>query len=245
MSKKALIVGINYRGTGSELNGCINDAENIKKELETRGYKDIVFLTDDTNVKPTRSNILKCFLDLILSGAQNLFFHYSGHGSYIKDISGDEKDGRDETLVPIDYMENGMIIDDELRGIISCLNESQSLTCLLDCCHSGTGVDLRYSLYERYGGIGYSMRKNSKYPKTRGKCVLFSGSRDTETSADAFLGGRYQGAMTFSFIKSLQLSNTYEDMVRNIRKILKDEGFSQNAQFSSGRDIHLNSGFSF
>ena len=75
--KRALLVGINYRGTKSELSGCINDVENVKKYLLKRGYSEenIVVLTDDTPVKPTKSNILKCILDLILSGDKHLFFH--------------------------------------------------------------------------------------------------------------------------------------------------------------------------
>ena len=57
-------------------------------------------------------------LELIISDAKTLFFHYSGHGSYIKDENGDEVDGKDECLCPIDYAYSGMIIDDEIKGIL-------------------------------------------------------------------------------------------------------------------------------
>jgi hypothetical protein len=55
--KKALLVGINYRNTESELNGCINDIINMKDVLITKfGYSidDITVITDDTEIKPTR-----------------------------------------------------------------------------------------------------------------------------------------------------------------------------------------------
>ncbi len=42
----------------------------------------------------------------MVEGAQagdNLFMHYSGHGGNMRDDNGDEKDGMDETLVPLDY----------------------------------------------------------------------------------------------------------------------------------------------
>ena len=42
----------------------------------------------------------------MVEGAQagdNLFMHYSGHGGSMRDDNGDEKDGMDETLVPLDY----------------------------------------------------------------------------------------------------------------------------------------------
>ena len=32
-----------------------------------------------------------------------LFMHYSGHGGSMKDDNGDEADGMDETMVPVDY----------------------------------------------------------------------------------------------------------------------------------------------
>jgi len=104
MSKKALLVGINYKGTSSELKGCITDVDNIKGYLLKNGYssQNITVLTDETAIKPTRVNILKHLLELIVSDAKTLFFHYSGHGSQTADDNGDESDGRDECLCPID-----------------------------------------------------------------------------------------------------------------------------------------------
>ena len=32
--------------------------------------------------------------------------------------------------------------------------------------------------------------------------IKISGCRDTQTSADAFINGKYQGALTFSFLKT-------------------------------------------
>jgi hypothetical protein len=246
MVKKALIIGINYIGSSSELNGCINDAVNIKKELKRRGYLDenITVLTDNSEIKPTRNNILMKLLELILSGNEELFFHYSGHGSYIKDTNGDEEDGKDECLVPLDYYDSGMIIDDEIRGILCSLSENQNLTCILDCCHSGSGIDLAYNLYERNKGEYFSLIKDKKLNSTRGKCIMLSGSKDSETSADAFINGNYQGAMTYSFLKALQENiNSYEELIRSIRKTLRDGEYSQHAQFSSGKKLNLKTQF--
>ena len=38
MVKKALLVGINYIGTGVELTGCINDINNISNALKIYNY---------------------------------------------------------------------------------------------------------------------------------------------------------------------------------------------------------------
>lgn len=44
------------------------------------------------------------------------FFHYSGHGGQVKDEDGDDEDGFDETIMPIDFTTKGQIIDDELHA---------------------------------------------------------------------------------------------------------------------------------
>lgn len=42
------------------------------------------------------------------------FGRRAGHGGSVKDTSGDEADGMDETLVPVDYQQSGQITDDEI-----------------------------------------------------------------------------------------------------------------------------------
>lgn len=247
--KRALLVGINYKGTSSALNGCINDVNNIKKELIKRGYeeKDIVVLTDETENKPTRNNILKEFLNLIISDATYLFFHYSGHGSYVWDVDGDEDDGKDECLIPIDYLESGVIVDDELKGILTCLSYDKHLFCLLDCCHSGTGMDLKYNLFQRYGSDRLSLMRSSKNTQTRGECIMISGCLDHQTSADAYIDSSFQGAMSSSFIKAVNKSEvkTYHELIDYMRKYLKSHRYQQIPTLSSGKRISLYKKYEF
>jgi len=245
MSKKALLVGINYKGTSSELKGCITDVDNIKGYLLKNGYssQNITVLTDETAIKPTRVNILKHLLELIVSDAKTLFFHYSGHGSQTADDNGDESDGRDECLCPIDYCSAGMILDDEIRGVLQCLNKNKRMTMILDCCHSGSCADLCYNMYERGGR--YSMIKNRKQKKTRGEVVMLSGSKDSQTSADAYFQGKYEGALTNSFLYTVGRHGrlSYEELVRKVRSKLKKGRYSQIPCLSSGRNLKLSSLF--
>ena len=242
--KPALLIGINYKGTSSELHGCIHDVENVKKYLLQRGFdeKDICVLTDDTDVKPTKANILKGIAGLILSGGKQLYFHYSGHGGSIKDRSGDEKDGCDECLCPLDYQENGVILDDEWRNLLALMKTDQTLFAVLDCCHSGSGMDLAYNLYQRYGGLSLSMVRDKSYTPTKGKVIMLSGCLDPQTSADAYEEGQSQGALTYAFLKVMQRKNlTYEKLVLEVRKLLKRKGYSQIPTLSSGRKLKLRS----
>lgn len=152
--RKALIIGINYIGTQNQLRGCINDAHNIFNFLTSMyGYSpdDIVMLTDDQTDMvrvPTRNNMLRA-MQWLVNGAQpndSLFLHYSGHGGQTKDLDGDEADGMDDVIYPVDFQVAGHIVDDDMHDImVKPLLPGVRLTALFDSCHSGTVLDLPYT----------------------------------------------------------------------------------------------------
>ncbi|KAF8656187.1 hypothetical protein AX16_002625 [Volvariella volvacea WC 439] len=152
--KKALCIGINYFGQDGELRGCINDANNIKNFLIRHfGYRegDIVMLTDDAGdprQHPTRDNIIRGMQWLVRNAApdDSLFFHYSGHGGQTKDHDGDEADGYDEVIYPVDHRENGHIVDDHMHDImVKSLPPGCRLTAIFDSCHSGSALGMSQS----------------------------------------------------------------------------------------------------
>ena len=126
-NKKALLIGINYFGQEDELGGCINDVNNMKSLIRSRGFTEdqdhMLILTDDqedSRYQPTRMNIIEG-MNWLVSGAQpndSLFFHYAGHGSQISDQDGDEVDGDDEIILPVDFESAGEIVDDEMNWIM-------------------------------------------------------------------------------------------------------------------------------
>ncbi|KZV90872.1 peptidase C14 [Exidia glandulosa HHB12029] len=154
--KKALCIGINYAGTSAELRGCHNDARNVQRF----GYQmdDIVVLLDglpNPRQWPTKQNIIAAMQWLVRDARPNdsLFFHYSGHGGQTKDTDGDEADGHDETIYPMDFEQAGHIIDDEMHAImVQPLPPGCRLTAIFDCCHSGSALDLPY-IYSTEGKI--------------------------------------------------------------------------------------------
>eukprot|EP01001_Neometanema_parovale_P007266 NODE_357_length_2608_cov_73.154125_g337_i0.p1 GENE.NODE_357_length_2608_cov_73.154125_g337_i0~~NODE_357_length_2608_cov_73.154125_g337_i0.p1 ORF type:complete len:582 (-),score=155.72 NODE_357_length_2608_cov_73.154125_g337_i0:206-1951(-) len=148
--RKALLVGINYVGQRGELRGCVNDVLTMRSFLQNQGFTDMRIMVDDSNVSQenaTSDNILAGF-DWLVSGAQagdSLFFHYSGHGGQQRDTHGDEADGKDETIIPVDYQSAGQITDDVLFAkLVLPLPQGAQLTVLMDCCHSGSVMDLPY-----------------------------------------------------------------------------------------------------
>lgn len=154
-NKKSVFIGINYYNTSSELRGCINDVDNIKAFVVKQFHfptdsNHMRILTDDNknHGMPTRSNIISA-LKWLVQGAtsgDSLFLHYSGHGGSQRDPNGIEEDGMNETLIPVDYEKNGVIVDDELNELlVATLPTGVRLTCIMDCCHSGSILDLPYT----------------------------------------------------------------------------------------------------
>ena len=170
--KKALLVGINYIRTPYQLNGCINDINNIGSYLFTaRKYNSFIVMTDYSPVKPTRSNILAGF-NALLRGAvagDELWFHFSGHGSLTRDTNGDEESGNDSCICPIDFNKSGFITDDIIRNNLALLvPKGVRLYIVIDACHSGTSCDLRY----KYDDSSYLTNKSSQMPKKWGFVIF-------------------------------------------------------------------------
>ncbi|KAG0067024.1 Ca(2+)-dependent cysteine protease, partial [Podila epicladia] len=62
------------------------------------------------------------------------------------DYDGEEDDGKDENICPVDYQEAGTINDDLLHELlVASLPAGCRLTVVLDCCHSGSALDLPYT----------------------------------------------------------------------------------------------------
>lgn len=267
MIKKALLIGINYTGSENELNGCINDVKNVRTFLTDNckfSSSNIKLLSDEESEKPTRVNMENNIRWLMTDNMPGdvLVLHYSGHGGNIIDRNRDETDGRDETLIPLDFETAGEITDDWLfENLISKVPKDVTLWCFLDCCHSGTAIDLKHNYQSnckyRKGG---AIPKNLIYKKDEwtdsfnysierskdiiGNVCLFSGCQDKETSADAFINNKGQGAFTYCLLETLK-TNLQENSLRykngtiKLRNILKEincrldsNGFEQNTQLS-------------
>jgi len=160
--RKALCIGINYIGRkGVELKGCINDARNVKDFLIRQYHyqeQDIVLLSDDSSNPrqiPTKINMLDAMRWLVQDAQPNdsLFLHYSGHGGQTKDLDGDEADGFDECIYPVDNPPAVQMTDDEIHDVVvKPLPPGCRLTAIFDSCHSGSALDLPY-IYSTEGKI--------------------------------------------------------------------------------------------
>jgi hypothetical protein len=275
--RTALLVGINYRGTENELNGCYNDVVNVSQYLRTAlGYAPgaISVLTDGNrdspafpaSVAPTRQNILAGMAALVagMVAGDEAVFHFSGHGTLVRDRNGDELTGLDSCLCPLDYNApsaagGGVITDDEIRALlVNRVPRGARLYVILDCCHNGTGCDVRFkyedfsillrppSAAARTGAVWRTQQKafvNPKYAETAGEVFMISGSRDEQTSADAYINNAFAGALTYAIFSILRANNarirtySWSDLLRDVRYFMRVNRYSQIPQVMTGQFI--------
>ena len=266
---RALFIGINYEGTSAELNGCVNDVSTMLALLEHMNFplQEAVILVDDVRFPgcsgmPTHDNIIKAMHWLTKDAKKGdvLFMHYSGHGTQITAEMGgasDEIDGMDEAMVPVDYEESGLILDDVIfRYLCRPLPEGVRLTAILDCCHSGTLMDLPFV---------YTADPNaptSYAPSTSNQCcgdiLMISGCQDSQTSADAVganfrtpaehpgqAGGACTNALQDTILNNEGGKLTYTQVLDRMRDALSARNFTQRPQLSCSKPVDVDKIFDF
>ena len=240
-NNSALLIGINYTGTNNELYGCINDSNSINSLISNYNFQKISILTDNTVKIPNRINILNEFKNLLINSKSGdvLLFFYSGHGSYILDKNNNEKTGYDQLIIPCDL--NG-IVDDELKTIIqNNLKKDVTLIALFDCCFSGSVLDLKYQYMDSLDKNNFT--ENINETETNGNVIMISGCSDIQTSSDANINNKSQGAMTWAFLEAFKSEKniTWRNLLIKMRDLLKKSSFSQLPQLTSGSFLNIDS----
>ena len=236
--RKALCVGINdYPGTENDLHGCVNDANEWCEMFESLGFDEVRAMSD---YSATAVAVLLNLESLILEAEAGdvIVFTYSGHGTYTWDESGDEPDYYDEAL----YVYDGMILDDELRGVIDEAAEGVHIVVILDSCFSGTATRLsRGQLKPRF--VPPEHAKPSHVSKRRRLLaeadmveVLMSGCSDSEYGYDAYFGEEYHGAFSYYAKKTFLSDQTYKEWHEMIRAYLPSDYFPQTPQLEGSEE---------
>ena len=243
MVKKALLIGINYYDiSGITLNGCINDIINIRTMLTSiYGYEpsNIIMLSDNSQENPPiKENILNNMLALITESSRldEIWIHYSGHGSKTPGHNRNHAALVDEVLVPLDFEINGFIIDNDLLDIVKYAKCRTII--VTDCCHSEAMFELPWSF--EYSKETDSIVKTHRHnEELQGKSIfMYSGCKDTQTSSDVFNKetAEFSGAFTSSFISCLtkrQYTCSFLELYKDVYLYLQQNGYSQIPIFSS------------
>jgi caspase domain-containing protein/subtilase family protein len=255
--RRALLVGINDYAAVTPLHGTINDTVAMQSLLVNR------FGFESTNVKllqnaaATHDGIVAAIRKQLIEPSQPgdvAVFYFSGHGSYMKDVSGDESDGWDETIVPQNSRQNGVfdISDDELNALFAELaGRTENVTVILDSCHSGTAG--RGSVKARTvpadnrtppppAAARAATDDSSDFRALGANFVLLSGARAKELSYEDAFEGKPQGAFTYQLVKALRAApdNSYRSVFPNVSERVTATFPSQHPQLEgSGLDSYV------
>ena len=153
--KRALLIGISDYGNTNEdpdkwsnINGA-NDVKLLQPLFSEQGFE-VLTLVDE---EATYSAIIKSLNKLTRTCKKGdlVYVHFSMHGQPVEDLNGDEEDGWDEALIPVDaqmrfeegiYEGSNHLLDDTLEEyfnkIRSKIGTNGQLYVVLDACHSGT-----------------------------------------------------------------------------------------------------------
>jgi len=238
--KLALLVGINnykYPDRISPLAGSINDVEDMRQVLIGKFEfppENIMVLEDS---QATHAAIVQAIQTHLIAKAQPgdiVVFHYSGHGSQMKDVTGKMISGLDETIVPYDSRDpEGKVFDisgAELHGLLLQLAaKTKNLTFILDSCHSGTLVR-----GARVRSIPADTRTPPPPPSyavaaTRGldqtndqgtpKFAFIAAATSKESAFEHFVDGKDHGALTYFLARQLRSAKagvTYRDIMDSV-----------------------------
>jgi hypothetical protein len=244
---RALCIGINdYPGTGSDLKGCVNDAQDWDAALQERGLATELMLDRDATKQAIHKGIRKIVAD---TGSGEVgVITFSGHGSWKPDESGDEPDMRDELLCPYDINDGQYLSDDELYELYGDRQRGARIVMISDSCHSGSVAKLappddqddtpdrvRFLAPEFFleGDLLFRARAIGRprvVSRPRTTALLMAGCQDDEYSYDASFNGRPNGAFTHVALRALQglaRDASYSDWFRAIQGSLPSASHPQ------------------
>jgi hypothetical protein len=243
LKARALLFGLNYSGTGNDLQGCINDVINMSTYLASFGIPCKV-CTDEKNGPDTTAmgmmhNLYELAIQTHKENLDFVYIHYSGHGTSVLDMSRDEKDMMDEALVPRDFAKAGLIVDDVIESLMNGFNPRTRVVFVFDCCHSGTIGDIKYKWVS-----DTKCTVENILCDVQSRVITISGCRDDQVSADApnVLGdNKFSGALTSSLLNVLKRNPSLKQdvfkLVQVLRKELDTAGFDQVPQLCSTHNL--------
>lgn len=240
--KVGLCIGINYAThTTGQLKGCINDATNLQSFLvDIQDYTEVTLLTDrpenkNTSLYPTAYNIIMQLYQLAirthLEHIDEAWVSFAGHGTQVHDGNGDEADGKDECILPIDYQTRGVLTDDLLQHVLNMMHPRTKCMVLMDCCHSGTILDLKYTLNDTFECTQIANITMDTQPDV----IMISGCQDAQTSADI----NEEGAMTRAFLDTMSHFDyhlTFRGLIYGMRMHIKERNLTQVPNITMSRE---------
>jgi len=231
----ALLFGINdYPGEANDLNGCLNDIDDVEKKLRKEFPQFLAKKLKDAEV--TVENMFYQVKDVLvtLTVGDVLYWHYSGHGTQIP--SNSETNGYHEAL----YLYNGPFLDEQVQELMALTPDGVHVVAKFDSCFSGDMIRNPRVINRFYAMPGLQVRPRviRRFAKVAMKgWVVISGCGEEQTSADAYINGRYNGAFTYYDLSSFDNTSTYNQEMRRLHKYLPDHIYDQNPTIDGDNEL--------
>jgi hypothetical protein len=198
----------------------------------------------------TKANIIAGLKWLVSSSksGDSLVFCYSGHGSKVRDTSGDETDGYDEVLCPVDFFDGQYISDDNLRSIFSTLPRGVTLDVFLDSCYSGTAtrsLDLNKITPRCIPGPltkGTITKKVVTLVPSLNHC-LWAGCKYNQTSAECVVNGIPRGLFTYYAAIKIRAGGIRSTLISSIQTSVTKKNPIQTPQLECTKTESLHQPF--
>mmetsp|Transcript_33511 Transcript_33511/g.92572 ORF Transcript_33511/g.92572 Transcript_33511/m.92572 type:complete len:360 (+) Transcript_33511:74-1153(+) len=178
-----LICALDYKRTSTPLT-CTMDGKNMQTLCASCRIDDVTVMLDEECTSEAVEEKLRDVASRCKEG-DYFVFYYSGHGTNVEDLGGDEEDVFDEAFGFVDA--NGQIsretimTDDEFADILTeCVPIGTKILILTDCCHSGTIVDLTKPEWGSHTALS------------------ITGCTDKQTSGDVGTGGIFTHSMALA-----------------------------------------------
>jgi metacaspase-1 len=259
MRRRALLVGIDtYElGTVPRLRGSVNDVARIRDMLRNRfGFTngDIRVVVEERATKAAIEHRLAWLVDGAAAG-DILVFHFSGHGTRIRDRDEQDElsDHMDEAICAYDMSwDCGYITDDHIAGIFESVAPGVLVEVILDTCFAGMGrSELRVGLppQERpqeaplrflAPPLDVAARHDGEpdLPTTslldsvreKAEVALWAATPEDGTSNEAYFNGRFDGVFTYYLTRVVadagaELSR--DAIIDAVARAIEDDGYAQ------------------
>ena len=259
--KRAFLVGISHYDTaltGYQWNN-INGVEDVKllcPVLKKQGFVATTLLDEQASFANIVSQVAQ-FTNKTKKG-DIVYLHFSTHGQPVEDLNGDEEDGWDESIVPIDayklykkgiYEGKKHLTDDLLNKYIKKLRErigpSGFLYVVVDACHAGTSSRANdETVRGTHVGFTYSnkvfkpsINKKSHYrieaSANQSNVMFVEACRPDQVNTEIKVGGRRYGPLSFNIAQTLSgylLTTNAKEFVENVKRTIIKTGNWPNNQ---------------
>lgn len=243
---RALFIGIDYETIPKlQLTGCIQDVESSAQKIRELypNCSELKIITDKTEIKPTRKNILAAIQWLVndLKTGQHVFLHYSGHAGRLVDKTGSEKSMFENCIYPYKGRKLQIILDEEIRKELA---EKVPAGCkcfaVFDSCSGGVTIDLEHA-WQTSENFTLYYSQNPEISTMEGK-VLFLTTYQPEDMAlnAASIYGNSGGALSSILPRILGVEEAQlemKDYMWRILETLKARGYNKIPVITSSRPM--------